>query len=262
MILQIGEKDTAYDRHLETVRFAAKLQKEREVFLSNFTEEADYLKTQGYIYRVHVHKGKPHNFYDNDPHREPQKVFAKPFEWLEDEKKCDTEMLNTNSIDFVSSWTRNSYPVMVRWDLGVRATSRAETLANSFYWLSIEDRNPECQLIEALLGENVVVVRKMGAFLRVYLSQQSGRWDSTRTFTAHILSCEQSEPGATVEVSFQLTPKISLMAKTLAQRHDPNYAFEAYFDIERVGVKEDGSCESATVTTSDGEVIQVPAEDA
>ena len=118
IILQCGDDDTAYDRHLETARYGEKLK----------ALQAEW--PGGYIHEVNMHVKRQHAIRDNGPYRMTQVVWQDSSEWLNGESKAICK--NTNAVDFVSKFTRNPLPKSVAWNLATRAPLR---LTESFYWL-------------------------------------------------------------------------------------------------------------------------------
>jgi dienelactone hydrolase len=113
ILLQCGEQDTAYDRHLHTARYALELQE------------------RGYPFAAYLHRDKGHHFADNDAQRAPQAVAGNLAAWLSGGDPAWVEK-NTNAVDFLAAHTRNPLPQTVVWDLSTRADSRE---IRSFYWL-------------------------------------------------------------------------------------------------------------------------------
>ena len=122
--IQVGEKDTAYERNVQAAIY--------DGILSDL-EKAE----GGYYHQTFIHYNKPHNFYDNHAMRNNQKVIADLEAWRTENNRLTFEA-NTNAIDWVSRFKRNPYPEKIVWDLSTRASLRD---VNSFYWLRLN--NPE-----------------------------------------------------------------------------------------------------------------------
>jgi len=117
IILQCGDGDTAFNRHIETARFGIKLSEMQQRF-------------PGFEHQVNIHVNRGHNFPDNSAARIPQLVWADSKAWLSSES--DTIRINTNAVDFLTQHVRTPLPETVVWDLSTRAEMRS---VESFYWL-------------------------------------------------------------------------------------------------------------------------------
>ena len=118
IILQCGDSDTAYDRHLETARYGERLNGLRAAWAN------------GYHHEVNMHVGKTDQIVDNDATGAGQKVWENSAAWLNSQSEAVSK--NTNAIDFLNRFTRNPLPLSIAWDLGARAPLRH---TNAFYWL-------------------------------------------------------------------------------------------------------------------------------
>jgi len=118
IILQCGDDDTAYDRHLETARYAEKLKTLQ-------TEWPD-----GYIYECDMHVKKQHQIDIKNAFRSEQVVWEDSGAWLNGGSKAICK--NTNAIDWLNQFTRDPLPKNIAWNLENRAPLR---LTESFYWL-------------------------------------------------------------------------------------------------------------------------------
>jgi hypothetical protein len=118
IILQVGDGDTAFNRHIETARFGRQLADMQKLF-------------PGFEHQVNIHVNRGHNFADNSAPRNPQWVWADSETWLHS-AETDSILINTNAVDFLTQHVRTPLPETVVWDLSTRAEMRS---VESFYWL-------------------------------------------------------------------------------------------------------------------------------
>lgn len=210
--IQVGEKDTAYDRHIQAAIYDGKL--------------AELEKDEGgYVHETFIHFDKPHNFYDNHPGRAEQKVIANVKAWLSDGDRSTVDK-NTNAVDWVSRFERNLYPEKIVWDLSTRAWLRE---VRSFYWLRLNSPESEDSgIIKAGLDKesNSVTVETSGL---------------NNGFTI-LLNEEMLDifSPVTVEVDGQkftvtVRPSEKCIAETTLERGDRNYQFAAKIVLEQTG---------------------------
>lgn len=224
-LLQVGERDGAYNRNRETVKFEAKL------------EALAGEHPGGYIHEIFVHRGKPHNFLDNHPEEEKQQVLADPQAWLE---KGETRSVarNTNAIAWVSRHRRDPYPAWVLWDLKTRADRSGRSGEESslwnvkhkgrqHYWLDLNGQDAESPGTDEVLVKldpesNAVVVEKAGSYLRVLLTRRM--LDLSKPVTFQVGACKHRR---------FLRPDLETMLRTVVERGDPRFIFEAECVLER-----------------------------
>jgi hypothetical protein len=110
IILQCGDSDTAYDRHLETARYGEKL-------------KALHATWPGcYRYEVNMHVKKAEQITDNDAARNGQDVWQDSTAWLAGGGQIISK--NTNAVDFLNHFVRNPLPGSIAWDLSAREPLR------------------------------------------------------------------------------------------------------------------------------------------
>lgn len=225
-LMQAGERDTAYSRHKATVLYAQGLAKLQKKYGG------------GYVYDCFVHVGRGHGIVDRDPKEGPQVVIADINAWL---KKGDrkSKKTNTNAIAWVRRHVRNPWPERVVWDIGTRA-NRSGSKGNlklwitpnrdkQFYWLDIsreDGKKIEGNLIDIRIDKaaNAITVTKSTTWLRLLLN--GNMLDLSKPVTVTV-------GGKAFTVSPR--PNLSTMVRTLVDRGDPSYCFEAEITIEKAG---------------------------
>lgn len=214
LLLQVGERDGAYGRNRITVAYDAKLEALRQAFPGAYTHE------------TFVHVGRPHNFYDNDPRESPYPVFANPQKWLSAGDRT-TVQRNTNAIAWLKGYTRNPWPSRVVWDLTTRADRRGNGVwpmpghGQQHYWLDIGEHTAQTLGTDEIIASvdtvhNTVVVEKAKTYLKILLS--GNMLDLSKT--VHIRVGGQ-------QLDVQARPTLQQQARTLLDRGDPQYIFEA-----------------------------------
>ncbi len=215
--LQCGEKDSAYDRNLETAKYNAVLYDLSVLYGRNGEPE-------GYEHRAFLHLGKGHAVKDNDVRRTEQTVLTDLDGWLEN-GQSDTENTNTNAVDFVSAYTRNPLPERVVWDLSVRA-EQSDT--ETFYWL----RAPKD------VTEGVVVVTYDPETNTIHIEQNTANGPVYAMVNDEMLDIFQDinvtvDDGQTQTVT--VTPSIDYIQKTIEERWDKNMIFVGELELPACG---------------------------
>ena len=210
--IQVGEKDTAYDRHIQAAIYDGKL--------------AELEKEEGgYVHETFIHFEKPHNFYDNHPGRAAQKVIANIKAWLADGDHSAVDK-NTNAVDWVSRFERNPYPEKIVWDLGTRASLRE---VKSFYWLRLNSPESEDSgIIKASLNKeaNAVTVETSGLSdgFTILLNEEM-----LDIFSPVTMEVDGQKFSVTVR------PSERCIVDTTLERGDRNYQFAAKIVLEQSG---------------------------
>ena len=226
-LVQMGEKDTAYDRHLSAPRFAMAL---------------DALQKEyggGYIHDCFLHLDKGHGIMEHNPNDLPQVVIANLSAWLQNGDRS-TKTVDANAISWVRQHVRNPWPTRVIWDLrtradrsGVRSTGErlwaTPVRGQLFYWLDISGSakgQSEVDLIDVHMDKaaNAIVIEKTTDWLRLLLN--GSMLDLSKPVTVKIA-------GKVFTVTVH--PNLRTMARTLVDRGDPNYCFEAEITVEKNG---------------------------
>jgi hypothetical protein len=225
-LVQMGEKDGAYGRNKAAANFATVLAKLRK--------EAG----GGYVYDCFLHLNRGHGIVDRDPREGAQTVIADVAAWL---KKGDrkTKKANTNAIAWVRRHVRNPWPERVVWDLRTRANRSGikgdlklwmtPNRGEQFYWLDLSRGSGaklEGHMIDVRLDKkaNAITVAKTTNRLRILLN--GAMLDLSKPVTVNV-------GGKTFTVRPQ--PNLETMVRTLVDRGDPSYCFEAAITIEKTG---------------------------
>ncbi|HYX37551.1 MAG TPA: prolyl oligopeptidase family serine peptidase [Oligoflexus sp.] len=232
-LIQMGQYDSAYKRNTVAV--------ENHVELNRLQAERE-----GYVHELFLHEGGSHNSWrDNDAGRRQQKIVANPENWLKGEAATSTSR-NTNAIDWLNQYQRNSYPQKIYWDpktaaarvanLGARYLTD-ETLKSQlseprelFYWLDVApqqgDVNPG--LVEASYDQTTNSIRlapsESMVGLRVLL--HPSMVDFSRPVTLTI--------GSELMDRVQVRPNLRTMTRTLLERGDAHYMFQAEIQLQKL----------------------------
>lgn len=203
--LQVGEKDSAYDRNICTAQYGLMLDEYREQLGG------------GYIHNTYVHKGSGHNF--RDYAASDQEVLADIAAWLESGDNS-TVTVDTNAIRFVRQYVRDPLPERVVWDLSQRADQRT---GESFYWLRADRQLTEGRIIASYDREaNSVNVEECSVSGEITILLSNDMLDLFSPITINTSAGSQ-----TVTV----TPDFDLLYETTAERGDYNYQFAAKITI-------------------------------
>jgi len=195
MLLQCGDHDIAFNRHIETVNFG------------------ESLMALDYEVEVFMHVGMPHNFVDNSPTGALQRVWADPIAWR-DTGTSDIVERDTNAVRFLERFTRNPLPRDLVWHLGTRAPYRQ---VESFYWLRACHSVNE-GVIRATLHDNRIVIETESVYgsFDILLNRQMVDFDLPVIV----------EKNGTVHTFYVVSCADTLLETTL-ERMDPNFQFTA-----------------------------------
>jgi len=224
-LAQVGEVDSAYDRHKATVEHFIKLNDLKEK------------NPEWYEHEIFVHFNKPHNFFDNDPAETKQEVIADPVKWLKEQDRAKVSK-NTNAAVWLSKHKRNPLPDKVIWDLRTGASrggvdNNGQYLwssgkrGNTHYWLDVgelttEELGTSEIVVSADRTQNVIMVEQPADGLVILIS--SKMFNLSKSLTIKV---------GTKELQVTVEPKVKTMVKTLLDRGDPNYIFEGAVRIIR-----------------------------
>lgn len=189
--IQMGEVDAAYKRNESAIAYNTYLNGLEQAFPKHYT------------HILFLHAGKPHNFLDNHPRSEPQEIVL-------DGQKVKK---NTNAIDWLSTFKRDPYPSLVRWDLGMRSPLRT---TKAFYWL---ETDAKAGRIEASLNRTsrtiTLTTENVTDPVTILLNKNMIAFDQPLTIV-----CNNKKQTVKPTVSAE-TQK-----RTLADRGDPFYQFD------------------------------------
>lgn len=222
-LLQVGEVDTAYNRHMEAAKFDKQLQDLKSIY------------SDGFVYQTFIHLNKPHNFFDMHPKEVEQEVIASPQKWLNKQDRTSL-MANTNAVSWLKKHNRNPWPTRVIWDLTTCANRqglnkdkkmflRTKNRGLCHYWLQIsEEEKKITEEIDVVVDKknNAIKINKIGNSLTILLNQEM--CDLSKDI---IVSVE----GKTFKVKAE--PHKKNMIRSLLDRGDPYYIFEASLFLEK-----------------------------
>jgi uncharacterized protein (UPF0147 family) len=206
ILLQCGDRDIAFERHLETARFGVKLTEMQKRF-------------PGFEHTVNMQVNRGHNFADNSVPRNLQWVWENSETWLNGQP-TDSVRVNTNAIDFLDKYVRNPLPETVVWDLTIRAEERS---VESFYWLRADKKMTDGLIIASYDKRNNVITittEDIKAPFSVLLNRTMLNFDRPVTL---IVNGEESKTN--VDSSYDV------MVETTGERGDSNYQFSAIIEI-------------------------------
>jgi hypothetical protein len=219
MQLQVGERDRAYNRHMVTAEWGVRLDALRKAHPG------------GYVHATNVHVAKPHNFYDNDPRRRPQKVVGDPAAWHKNGGRGGgTEERDTNAITWLDRHTRDPHPDKIVWEPAVGAPKRSADRIR--YWLELSDEALKAykkdDLIIARLDrrKNTVIVEGCKTPITILLTE--GMLDLSKKVKVKI-------GGKSLSVKVKTSKKN--LERTVRDRGDPRYMFEGAITLEKKGTR-------------------------
>ena len=206
IILQCGDGDRAFNRHLETARFGIRLAEMHQRF-------------PGFEYQVNMHVNRGHNFPDNSAQRVPQLVWADSRAWLEF-GESDTIRINTNAVDFLTQHVRTPLPETVVWDLSTRASMRQ---VESFYWLRANHEMTTGLIIANFNPRNntiTITTEDVEDTFYVLLNREMLNFDQPVTL---IVNGNSSD--------LRIRSSREIIEKTTRERGDANFQFSAVVEI-------------------------------
>jgi hypothetical protein len=218
-LIQVGEKDSAYQRNTVAAQYGVKLDRLQSA-------HPDY-----YRHAVYVHVGRGHGFMDHDSAGRPQKVYVDCGEWLEKKTAAVTTHVNCNSIHWLDRFTRDPAPEKVIWDCKT-TTDRSGGKQPGFwptaekgrqqYWLGLDRYDKDVPLeakrivAEYSRSTNRIQVSEVGNFVRFYLC--ADMLDLGKEVAVEV-------DGHTLVAQPMLSLRV--LIRTLLDRGDPSYMFPA-----------------------------------
>lgn len=218
-LIQVGEKDSAYQRNTVAAQYGVKLDRLQSA-------HPDY-----YRHAVYVHVGRGHGFMDHDSAGRPQKVYVDCGEWLEKKTAAVTTHVDCNSIHWLDRFTRDPAPEKVIWDCKT-TTDRSGGKQPGFwptaekgrqqYWLGLDRYDKDVPLeakrivAEYSRSTNRIQVSEVGNFVRFYLC--SDMLDLGKEVAVEV-------DGHTLVAQPMLSLRV--LIRTLLDRGDPSYMFPA-----------------------------------
>jgi len=226
-LIQVGEKDGAYNRNKQAVAYGKKL------------EERACKYPGGYISECWVHRGMPHNFMDHDERGRCEGVLCG--------RGCERSEVrcNTNAVHWLSMHARDPAPRHLIWDVATQASRPRPPGAvgeglegpvaarHRFYWLDRSGLEPyDAARIEVRCepGNNRVEVLSSGSWLRVLLDRRLVDFE-------RVVVIE----GVGFHFEFRVRPSLVTMTRTMLERGDPLLMFEAEVTLHW----DDGGCHAS-----------------
>jgi len=208
-LVQMGELDTAYDRHLEAVRYTQQLDDRADAHAGMYT------------HTLFLHKDGHHNAPWSDRAADGSlfPVIVDYDAWIEDGNRDSTE-LDTNAVKWLDPRTRAPYPGRVVWEPEHSAERDGRQL--SLYWLAVDASTAGLLDVSHDAQDNSITVHtdEQGDF-RVRLNHHM--LDLHAPITVRTPAGEQE---------LEVVPDPALMQATLAERGDPGHIFSVELRIE------------------------------
>ena len=200
IMLQAGEYDEAFDRHIVTAEYGILLDSLQEQFPGH------------YVHRVLIHYNEGHNYEDYDP--TPIPVMKSYKAWLEDGDRSHVDE-DSYPPHWMDQFTRDPLPQSVRWNMGVRADMRGVT---SFYYLRAPYGTTGIVLVSYDKAENRVTIDtdSVSGDFSVLLNEDMVDFSKPVVFVVN-----------GTEIPMTVTPSLDVLRETTAERGDPNYQFFA-----------------------------------
>ena len=198
--LQVGELDTAFDRHIEGANYEEKLNNLQKTY-------------GGYEHRTLIHFNEGHNYEDYD--REPIEVMNDPIAWRDSGDRSHSKV-NSFPPDYMDNFIREPLPKTVNWDLSTRADGRS---VQSFYYLKAPMSTNAGTIIASYdKNKNHISIKAEGlnGDFSILLNEDMIDFDKEVTFDINGKS-----------VTMKLEPSQVKLEETTIERCDPNYQFEA-----------------------------------
>ena len=224
-LLQVGECDTAYNRHKIAVQYNQTLQKRR----------AD-CQDDGYISECRVHSRAGHS-YIKDRGDVTAPIIANNSTWVSGGAKPGAsadKSIQGNSIRWLHQYTRDPIPFHIIYEPNqpARASPRGHDLSKYHHYLdfSILPGRYDAKVIEVSYLSNKITIHRMGSALRILLDDRMV--DMSKP--VQILVLNGAKDGTSKSCSRSITfrgPSRKTMNRTLSQRVDFKYIFTNSVDI-------------------------------
>lgn len=210
MCIQVGERDTDYDRNKKAAQFDALLN--------------TYAKTYGggFQHETFIHVNGNHNNWD-DVFNTSQRVYTgnQVANWLKNPSSAKVTTKRTGAVDWVNQYTRDPLPKKVVWEPAINAGLRD---SQAFYWLDCDGDFPDTVVVASYdSSKNLVNIEQCDAkkgTLKIYLNPQM-----VDVFQDVTIKCGGK--------SFRVRPIVSrqIMKSTLEARGDRDYMFTSEIDL-------------------------------
>ena len=214
-LMQMGERDTAYGRHKAVAHYNMRL------------DGLQKAHPGGYVHTIYLHYGKGHGFGGS------RKVIANPVAWLQKGDRT-TKTADTDSVRWLSKYTRNPFPKKIVWDVGTRAERGGVAGEDKSLWLSTA-RGKQFYWLDLTRGDmGGTIIARLDKPTNTVIIDQPARWLRI-LLTGQMLDLSKPVNVKIQDKQYKLTrtPNLRMLMHTLADRGDPNYMFEADIVIER-----------------------------
>ena len=200
IMLQAGEYDEAFDRHIVTAEYGILLDSLQEQYPGH------------YIHRVLIHYDEGHNYDDYAP--DPIPVMTSYRAWLEEGDRSHTDE-DSYPPHWMDQFTRDPLPQSVRWNIGTRAGMRD---VESFYYLRAPYGTTGTVLVSYDKSTNRIEIETedLSGDFSVLLNEEMVDFTKPVTFVVN-----------GKEISRTVTASLDILKETTAERGDPNYQFFA-----------------------------------
>lgn len=210
MCIQMGEYDTAYDRHLIAAKYDGWLDEYAQKYGGGFTHE------------TFIHKNGDHNNWsDCDDRKQLVYTGDEVAKWLNDPGSAQATVAQTSAIRWFNQYTRNPLPERIVWNTAGYASLRD---SHMFYWLDRDGLLTNATIIASYNTENnSVTIEQCDAekgTLKIFLNPQM--LDVFSDVTVNFK-----------DTSVVVRPIVSrqIMQNTITARGDKNYIFTSEIDI-------------------------------
>lgn len=234
-LMQMGEHDFSFGRNRNVVESLMALQRLQGIH-------------GGYVHRLNLHKYGSHNSWmDNNPSGTVQMVLKDPIAWYATGNE-EAVAENTNAVHWLKDRSREPQPERIVWNTAVampRSTSPAAhslstpeaknqlgTSYRLFYWLDA-NKNPDEMALGQIVAsycreENRIDIESIedGVHLKILVN------DAMVDFSKPVTVAVKGK----VQRHMLLRPCIEVMARTLLEREDPNFCFQAEIELSVDGL--------------------------
>jgi len=211
-LVQVGIVDVAYERHRDGARFCQGLGERRA------------RHPDGYLFTCFVHDAG-HNYADNDPDPDAtQPVLADPSAWLAGAAPR-WEARDTNAVRWLEAHRRDPRPMTLIWNLAQRPPVDATGLTY-FYWLAAPADARADAPVRAQLDRDANAVHITAAPSELFVRLRGDMLDLASPINVEVDGRR---------VTLAVTPSLTTLTRTLAERGDPDLAFEVELAVTRTG---------------------------
>ena len=225
-LLQVGECDTAYNRHKIAVQYNQSLQQRRKACGGD-----------GYVSECRVHSRAGHS-YIKDRGDVTAPIIANNSTWISGGARpgaCSDKSIAGNSIRWLHQYTRDPIPFHIIFEPNQtsRPSPRGVDLSKVHHYLdlTIVSGRYDAKVIEVSYLSNTIVIHKMGSALRILLDDRM--IDMGRPVQVQVSA--GARDGTSKECTRSITfggPSRKTMNRTLSQRCDPEYIFTNSIDVD------------------------------